>query len=146
MIPLAVLAIAFCICFLAGLSGNRYLADYHHALRPALTTMFLLTASAHWGPKRVDLLRMVPPVFGPAGILVTVTGLLEIAGAIGLLIPRTAAIAACGLGLLLIAMFPANIHAARLRLTIGGRPVPSAGVRTIIQVIFLACLLLAALH
>jgi uncharacterized membrane protein len=146
MIPLAVLAVAFCVFFAIGLFGNQYLADYHHALRPALALMFLLTASAHWGAKRADLIRMVPPMFGRPETWVTVTGLLELAGAIGLLIPTTAPIAACGLALLLIALFPANIHAARLHLKIGGRPVPTAGVRAVIQVIFLACAILAAMH
>ena len=64
MIPLAVLGVAFGIFFAIGRLGNQYLADYHHALRPALAVMFLLTASAHWGAKRADLVRMVPPGFG----------------------------------------------------------------------------------
>ena len=146
MIPLAVLAVAFGIFFAVGRLGNQYLADYHHALRPALALMFLLTASAHWGPKRADLVRMVPAAFGRPEVWVTVTGLLEIAGAIGLLIPASAQAAAAGLALLLIAMFPANVHAARLHLRIGDRPVPTIGVRAIIQVIFLVCLVLAGLH
>jgi uncharacterized membrane protein len=146
MIPLAVLAAGFCLFFLIGLAGNQYLADYHHALRPALAIMFLLTASAHWGAKRVDLLRMVPPVFGRPALWVTVTGLLEIAGAIGLLIPATATLAASGLALLLLAMFPANMQAARLHLTIGGRAVPKLRRRALIQVIFLICVLLASRH
>jgi uncharacterized membrane protein len=144
MIPLAVLAVGFCFFFLVGLAGSQYLADYHHALRPALGVMFLLTASAHWGTKRADLLRMVPPVLGRPGRWVTATGLLEIVGAIGLLIPATAALAAYGLALLLIAMFPANIQAARLHLAIGGRAVPKLGIRTLIQLIFLTCVLLAS--
>jgi uncharacterized membrane protein len=146
MVPLAVLAISFCLFFLTGLAGNQYLADYHHALRPALALMFLVTASAHWGTKRVDLLRMVPPVLGKPAIWVTVTGVLEILGAIGLLIPLLAPLAAAGLALLLLALFPANIRAAHLRLTIGGRSVPQLGVRTLLQVIFLLCALLAGRH
>lgn len=143
MIPLAVLAVAFGIFFAIGRLGNPYLADYHHALRPALAVMFFLTASAHWGAKRADLVRMVPAAFGRPEVWVTLTGFLEIAGAIGLLIPAVAPVAAWGLALLLIAMFPANIHAARQHLKIGGRPVPTIGVRSVIQVIFLGCVILA---
>jgi len=146
MIPLIVLAAVFCICFMIGLGGNRYLGEYQHALRPALAIMFLLTASAHWGARRVDLLRMVPPLFGRPEMWVTLTGLLEIAGAFGLLIPATAPLASLGLALLLIAMFPANVRAAHLRLNIGGRAVPKLGVRTFIQGIFLTCLVLASRH
>lgn len=146
MIPLAVLAVSFAVFLLIGLAGVRYLADYHHALRPALAVMFFLTASAHWRAKRSDLIRMVPPMFRRPDIWVTATGVLEILGAIGLLIPATARVAAFGLALLLIAMFPANIHAARLHLKIGGRPVPALGARTVIQIVFLACVILAAFH
>ncbi|HZS54630.1 MAG TPA: DoxX family protein [Bryobacteraceae bacterium] len=143
MIPFVVLVVAFCICALTGKLGNAYLADYHHALRPALAVMFLLTASAHWGAKRADLVRMVPSAFGRTEAWVTLTGLLEIAGAIGLLIPVTAPAAAIGLALLLLAMFPANVRAARLHLTIGGKQVPKIGIRAVIQVIFLTCAVLA---
>jgi uncharacterized membrane protein len=43
-----------------------------------------------------------------------------------------------------LALFPANIHAARQRLTIAGRPVPNLPVRTLIQLIFLSALTAAA--
>jgi len=51
------------------------------ALRLALSGMFLLTASAHWGKRRPDLIRMVPSVFPRPDLLVTFTGVLEILGA-----------------------------------------------------------------
>jgi hypothetical protein len=44
---------------------------------------------------------------------------------------------------LLIGMFPANVHAAHQKLTIMGRPVPSLPVRALLQVIFVAALLTA---
>ena len=87
---------------------------------------------------------MVPPIFPRPDLLVTVTGLLEILGAIGLLIPSTAEVAGICLALLLIALFPANIRAAREKLTIAGRPVPDIPVRTGIQIVFIAALLSAA--
>jgi len=143
MIPLIVLAAGFLLFVFLGMAGIPYFAGYHHALRLALAVMFLLTASAHWGAKRADLVRMVPPSFKHPELWVTVTGILEMLGAAGLLIPATVTIAAIGLSLMLIAMFPANVHAARLRLTIGGRPVPRLGTRIVIQLIFLACVLIA---
>lgn len=52
--------------------------------------MFLVTASAHWGVRSPDLVRMVPLTFPDAELLVTITGVAEIAGAVGLLVPRLA--------------------------------------------------------
>jgi hypothetical protein len=67
--------------------------------------MFLLTASAHWGKRRQDLIAMVPPAFPRPDLLVTVTGVLEIAGAVGLMLPMGAPYAALGLCFLLLAVF-----------------------------------------
>ena len=87
------------------------------ALRMALATMFLLTASAHWGRRRADLIRMVPKGLPRPDLLVTITGFCEILGAVVLLISR-APVAALGLRLLLLALFPANVRTARQGMTI----------------------------
>lgn len=108
------------------------------ALRFALAGMFFLTASAHGGKRRPDLVRMVPPGFPRPALLVTLTGILELLGAIGLLLPATARYAALGLAMLLIAIFPANVYAARQRFTIAGRPVEPLARRTVLQIVFLA--------
>lgn len=107
------------------------------SLRLALAGMFLLTASAHWGKRRPDLIQMVPPVFPRPDLLVTVTGFLEVLGAVGLTLPMVAPYAALGLSLMLLAVFPANVHAARKRLTIGGRQVEDLIPRTLVQIAFL---------
>jgi len=77
---------------------------------------------------------------------VTLTGVLEILGAIGLLVPATSRFAALCLAILLLAVFPANVRAAREHLTILGRPVPGLFVRTVIQLVFISALLAVALH
>src|SRR5262249_15318391 len=100
-------------------------------------------ASAHWGRRRPDLVRMVPPRFPRPERMVTLTGIAEIAGAVGLLVPVLAPWAAAGLALLLLAVFPANVHAARPALTIGGRPATPLVARTVLQVVFLAAVLAA---
>jgi len=56
--------------------------------------------------------RIVPPGFPSPRILVIVSGLAEIAGGLGLLIPPLRRAAGWGLLALLIAIFPANIHMA----------------------------------
>ena len=108
------------------------------SLRLALAGMFLLTASAHWGKRRPDLIRMVPASFPRPDLLVTATGVLEILGAIGLMPPKVAPYAALGLAFMLVAVFPANIHAARQHLTIAGRPVEALLPRALLHIVFLA--------
>jgi len=108
--------------------------------------MFLVTASAHWGRGRPDLVRMVPPLFPAAGTLVSVTGILEILGALGLPIPFTARAAAICLAVLLLAMFPANIRARREGLTVLGRPAMNLAVRGAMQLLFIGSLLAAAVR
>jgi uncharacterized membrane protein len=95
--------------------------DWLTSLRLALAGMFLLTASAHWGERRQDLIAMVPPAFPRPDLLVTVTGVLEIIGAVGLMLSIAAPYAALGLCFMLMAVFPANFHAARQHLSIAGR-------------------------
>jgi len=129
---------------LAGLAGVAAFRDLGFILRAALGVMFLFTASAHWGKRRPDLIRMVPPPLPRPDRLVTFTGVLEILGAIGLFVPITARAACICLVLLLVASFPANIHAARKGLTIDGRRVPSVPVRALIQLVFIATLIAAA--
>ena len=143
MLPFLVLVVVFLLARLLGLAGVHFLDDWLHCLRIALAAMFLLTASAHWGKRRADIVRMVPPSFPRPELLVTLTGIAEIAGAIGLLLEPTATTASICLAVLLISLFPANVYAARHRLTIDGRPVPGLAVRTGLQIIFLAAVIIA---
>jgi uncharacterized membrane protein len=81
---------------------------------------------------------MVPTSLPRLDLLVTVTGVLEVLGAIGLMVPKIAPYAALGLAFMLAAVFPANIRAARERLTIASRPVPTFLPRTLLQIVLLA--------
>jgi len=115
-----------------------------NALRIALALMFLFTASAHWGRRRADLVRMVPSAFPRPDVLVTVTGVFEMVGGLGLLVAALAPYAAIGLTLLLVAIFPANVRAAQQRLTIGGRAATPLALRAAIQLILLGATLAVA--
>ena len=55
-------------------------------------------------------LGIVPPYLPWALELVYISGVFEILGGIGLLVPRTRRFAAWGLVALLVAVYPANIH------------------------------------
>lgn len=144
MAPLIILVVSVVVFWLAGLAGAAAFRDLSFVLRAALAVMFFFTASAHWGKRRAELVRMVPPALPGPDVLVTITGVLEILGGIGLLLPVTARAACICLALLLLALFPANVHAARQQLTIAGRRVASVPVRGAIQAVFIGTLILAA--
>ena len=143
MIPVIVLIISTLLLKVIGVAGVDLLNSWTWCLRAGLALMFLFTASAHWGKQRGDLVAMVPSAFGRPEVMVSVTGVLEILGAVGLLIPTTAPVAAACLAMLLIALFPANIRAAREGLTIGGRPATALPLRTLLQLVFIAAVLVA---
>jgi uncharacterized membrane protein len=144
VVPAVVLLASFARLRLAGFLGIAALDNWNLPLRIALFLMFLLTASAHWGRGRPDLIRMVPSVFPFPATIITITGVLEILGAVGLLLPLTARAAAICLAILLAAMFPANIRAAREDLTIMGRPATALPLRTLLQLMFIGALLAVA--
>ena len=143
MIPILVLLTSTVALRAIGATGVAVMGDWINCLRGGLAAMFLLTASAHWGKRRRDLLRMVPAAFPRPDLIVTITGLLEVLGALGLLLPTTAGAAAASLALLLAAMFPANVRAAQRNLTIGGKTATGLPLRTLLQVVFIAALLAA---
>ncbi len=82
----------------------------------ALAAAFLAMGVAHFVPATARTMgAMIPPRmrFASARRLVQFTGLCEIAGAIGLLVPWLHLAAAIALIVFLVAVFPANAYAAR---------------------------------
>ncbi len=144
MAPLMVLTVLFGLGLALRAAGVAHFRDFRTALRYALAAMFLLTASAHFGSLREDLVRMVPPLFPNPEFLVTFTGIAEFLGALGLLIRRFTRAAAIGLTLLLLAVFPANVYAALHEVSLGGRPATELLPRTLMQLLFLAATLTCA--
>ncbi len=125
----------------AGAVGVPALDSGPAAIRAGLALMFVFTGIAHFTRTRADLVRMVPPALPNPELLVTLTGVAEIAGAVGLLLPSTARMSAWALAALLVAMFPANIYASRTRHTIGGRPHTRMGIRAPLQVLWIVLLI-----
>jgi hypothetical protein len=95
--PLIVLVAATLLARLVGQFGVRPPRDWTAATRVGLTVMFCFTAAAHFNSMRADLVRMVPPAVPNPELMVTFTGICEILGAIGLLVPRTRRAAAVAL-------------------------------------------------
>jgi uncharacterized membrane protein len=121
-----------------GAAGVQMFETWTDCARAALATMFLFTAISHFAPMRKDLIAMVPPSLPRPDVLVFVTGVAELAGAAGLLYPPTRFWAACGLIVLLLAMFPANVSAARRSVQLRGRTVTPLWLRMPMQILFIA--------
>ncbi len=124
--------------FLRGIGalGVTALATWHDSVRYALAIMFVFTGSAHFNKMRHDLVRMIPPLFPQPMLIVSITGVCELLGAVGLLSPRLRTLAGVCLILLLIGMFTANINAALKGVTLRGKPVTPLWLRTPMQVLF----------
>ncbi len=121
MAPLIVLVASLLTLRLLGLAVPAF-ADWPTDARYALALMLVLTASAHFvAATRQELIRMVPSRLPLRAQLVTLTGVLELIAAVGLLLPIVAPFAGIGLVLLLMAMFPANVKAAVENLPLRGK-------------------------
>ncbi|MEK5175763.1 DoxX family protein [Heyndrickxia sp. FSL W8-0496] len=142
MAPFIVLIVGFLLFSVIGYF-ELPLNEWQTSLRLAVAIMFLFTAMAHWGKRRPGLIKMVPSSLPYPNFIVTITGILEIIGALGLLITITSKIASICLVILLIVMFPANIHAAKVSVRIDERPVTPLFLRTILQIIFVTAVILA---
>ncbi|HEU4893169.1 MAG TPA: hypothetical protein VFT47_16560 [Vicinamibacterales bacterium] len=141
MAPLVMMMVVWGAAWVAGAAGWQPAASTIGSLRLALSALFIFTAISHFHRRtRPDLIRMVPPAFPAAPVLVTVTGVLEFLGAIGLLLPALATAAAYCLMALLMALFPANVRAARSGIGVAnGRPMPLAW-RAILQLFWIISL------
>jgi uncharacterized membrane protein len=138
MAPLITLLLVSIVARALGWLGVAYVESWTAAIAVGLAAMFVLTGIAHFAPAmRADLVAIVPPRLPAPGLLVTGSGVLELLGAVGLVLPATRVAAAVCLLLLMLAMFPANIYASRM-------PDPPASMTTRlplrigIEIIFLA--------
>jgi uncharacterized membrane protein len=138
MIVVFVLGAALVLARLAGAAGIDALDSWPAATRAGLAVMLLFTASAHFTAMRHDLARMVPPAIPRPMAMIYFTGVCEILGAIGLLVPRTRVVAALALIVLFVALLPANVHAARAAVTLRGKPATPLAMRVPMQILFIA--------
>jgi len=118
----------------------RWFVPWKDAARIGLAVMFLFTGGSHFSSLKYDLAAMIPPPLTGALWMIYLTGLLEMAGAIGLLTSRLRRPAAWGLLALLVALFPANVYAALTGVTLGGSAATPLWFRAPLQVFWLAVL------
>jgi uncharacterized membrane protein len=140
MVPLIVLLVSLLVVRGLGALGVNTLSSWPAATRYGLAVMFLFTASAHFTRMKEELIQMVPEPLPYPRQLVSLTGICEVLGAIGLLMPSVQRLAGMGLILLLIAMFPANVNAARKQLTLRGLLATPLWLRLPMQLLFIGLL------
>lgn len=120
-----------------GALGLSIFDSWPASTRYALAVMFLFTSSAHFNRFRHDLARMMPKSFpNPMG-MVYFTGISEILGAIGILVPQARSLAGLCLVVFLLAVLPANVKAAREGVTIAGKQATPLWLRIPMQILFL---------
>jgi len=93
------------------ISDNPYLMEWTNDARLAAAIMFVMIGTMHLIKPR-KLAYMIEGWLPYAVALVIITGVFEIIGGVGLLIPETREYARWGLIILLVCMFPANIRVA----------------------------------
>src|SRR5258708_26483133 len=115
MVVIASLVLGTLAARLIGWLGVDYVDSWPRAVAVGLAVMFVMTGVAHFVPAmRRDMIAIVPPRLPAPGVLVTITGVLELLGAAGVLFPPTRVAAAACLFVLMLAMFPANAYASRM--------------------------------
>jgi uncharacterized membrane protein len=137
MISSFVLVISFIVLRGLGALGVKRLSSWREAGRGALVIMFLFTGFSHFSSLKHDFAAMIPAPLPDDLWVIYLTGVFEIAGALGLLIPRTRRLAGICLVLLLVAMFPANVNAIVNEISLGGNAPTPLWVRAPMQLLYM---------
>ena len=117
-----------------------FFVSFRDAARIGMAVLFVVTGVSHFSRLKADMAAMIPPPLTGALWVISVTGVFELAGAVGLLLPAVRRLAAWCLIALLVAMFPANVYAALRNTTLGGRAATPLLVRTPLQIFWIAAL------
>ncbi len=97
----------------------NYIKSKRDIARLVLALMFILLGVLHFTHIN-KFVQIVPPFIPFPKAMVYISGIFEILGAVGLVTFRYRRLAAFGLVLLLIAVFPANIYMAINNVQLGG--------------------------
>jgi uncharacterized membrane protein len=105
-----------------------------------LLTIVMVGAGLNHFLSPATYVAMMPEVLPAHLALVYVSGIAEMAGGLGLILPATRKLAAWGLVLLFLAVFPANLNMALNDLPLGGSAVPTWALwaRLPLQIVFIA--------
>jgi uncharacterized membrane protein len=141
VIPILLLILTMVAFFATGRGNYASFGTAQSILRifvalPLLASAFLL----HF-LRTSATASMIPPVFPARMFLVIITGVLEIAGAIGLFVPRFRRSAAFWIAIMMVAIIPANVYVAGN--LVEGIQMPGLVPRTAMQVIYIVLVLIA---
>jgi uncharacterized membrane protein len=120
-------------------------------LRGIVAGIFLVMGVNHFRPRTARAMaRIVPPYLRRDGVLkpinlVYFTGVCELLGGLGILLPWTRLAAAIALTVFLVAVFPANAYASQHPEKFGRAAIPF-WPRLIAQLVLIALVLVAGLH
>lgn len=139
---LCLTALAGVIALFFGLARGdfRSFGTVRRVLRVLVVLPLLVSGTAHLTMPDA-MAQIIPPVFPAKVLLVVLSGIAELAGAVGLLFRRTERAASLCLALLMMAIFPANIYVAGQ--TVHGMYMPSVPVRLLMQMLYISMLLAA---
>lgn len=103
-------------------------------------TVFMVLAGLNHFLDPDAYVAMMPDALPAHLALVYISGVAEIAGGLGLILPQTRRLAAWGIVLLLLAVFPANINMAINDIPLDGRDLPAWALwgRLPLQALFIA--------
>jgi len=137
MTSVFVLVVSFLVLRGVGWLGVKQLSSWRDAGRGALVIMFLFTGASHFTSMKYDFAAMIPAPLPNDLWVIYLSGVLEIVGAIGLLIPRTRKLAGICLVLLLVALFPANVYAALNEIPLRGEAPTPLWLRGPMQLLYI---------
>jgi uncharacterized membrane protein len=134
---LILLSVSFILLRGVGWLGIERLSSWRAAGLGALAIMFVVTGTSHFTGMKYDLAAMMPEPLPDDLWIIYLSGVFEIAGAIGLLIPRTRRLAGICLVLLLVGVFPVNVNAALNGIPFGGEPPTPLWLRAPEQLLYI---------
>lgn len=140
MVVLIVLLVSWLVFRGLGFAGVHSMDTWRDSARYAMAALLVFAAVAHFGKMKVDFARMIPAYFPQPMAIVYITGVLEFAGACGLLLSRFQKPSGICLIALLCAMFIANLNAASKGITFLGKPPTPLWLRIPMQILFIVLL------
>jgi len=140
MLVLILLLATWLLFRAVGAAGVHVLASWQHSALYALAVMFVFTATAHFNQMKHDLAQMIPSYFPRPLLIVYITGVFELLGAAGLVLPQFRRLAGISLIALLVGMFIANANAAQRGVTLRGKPPTPLWLRAPMQILLIALL------
>jgi uncharacterized membrane protein len=140
MLVLIVLLAAWMVFRAIGAAGVHVFASWQHSALYALALMFIFTATAHFNKMKHDLAQMIPSSFPRPLLIVYITGVLELLGAAGLVLPQFRRLAGICLIALLVGVFIANVNAAQQGVTMRGKTPTPLWLRAPMQILLVGLL------